>query len=75
MILDERIVAALAEGSRVLVVRGELLEAVPVETGLRNWQFTEVTKGLEPGDPVVVSLDRAEVQEGALVHIEAETEK
>ena len=32
-----------------------------VETGLRNWSFTEIVDGLEEGDRVVVSLDRAEV--------------
>ncbi len=64
---------AIIEGERVLVVDGERLVAREVQTGLRNWQFAEVVSGLEPGELVVVSLDRAEVQEGARVRIEEET--
>lgn len=64
---------ALMEGGKVLLVRGERLVAAPVRTGLRNWAFVEVTSGLSPGDLVVVSLDRAEVKDGAKARIEAET--
>jgi HlyD family secretion protein len=56
---------ALLEGDHVLVLRGGRLVRVPVKTGLRNWDFVEVASGLAEGDPVVVSLDRAEVKEGA----------
>jgi HlyD family secretion protein len=63
---------ALLEGGRVLVVRGDELVSVDVETGLRNWEFTEITSGLEPGDRVVVSLDRMEVRAGARVRVEDE---
>jgi len=66
---------ALMEGGRVLVVREEHLVEVSVETGLRNWQFTEVVKGLAEGDPVVVSLDRVEVVGGAWVRVAGETLK
>jgi HlyD family secretion protein len=66
---------ALLEGGRVLVVRGDALVAVPVETGLRNWDFAEVTRGLPDGEAVVVSLDRAEVKEGARVRIAGESLK
>jgi HlyD family secretion protein len=66
---------ALMEGGRVLVVNDDTLVAVPVETGLRNWEFTEITGGLEAGDRVVVSLDRVEVQEGANARITGETLK
>ncbi len=60
---------ALIEGRRVLVVRDGVLVEVPVETGLRNWEYTEVRRGLAPGDPVVVSLDRVEVRAGARVRV------
>jgi len=63
---------ALIEGKRVLVVREGRLVSVPVETGLKNWEYTEIVSGLEPGDPVVVSLDRAEVKEGAQVRVTQE---
>lgn len=66
---------ALLEGDRALVVEGKILRAVGVETGLRNWDFTEVTGGLEESDLVVVSLDRAEVKEGARVTIAGETDR
>jgi HlyD family secretion protein len=63
------------EGGRVLVVEGDILVAREIETGLRNWQFSEVVRGLDPGDAVVVSLDRAEVVEGATAEIVGETLK
>jgi len=66
---------ALMEGSKVLVLRDTLLVAVPVETGLRNWEFTEVVRGLEAGEIVIVSLDRTEVKEGAQARISKETLK
>ncbi|MGE5412822.1 MAG: efflux RND transporter periplasmic adaptor subunit [Syntrophomonadaceae bacterium] len=64
---------ALLEGGRVLVFRSGRLEARKVETGLQNWQYVEVRRGLDVGDPVVVSLDRAEVKEGARARIAAES--
>ncbi len=66
---------ALAEGGRVLVVRGGRLVARPVRTGVKNWQFAEVVSGLSAGEAVVASLDRAEVKEGARVSIAGETTK
>jgi HlyD family secretion protein len=56
---------ALLEGERVLVVNGGTLAARHVRIGMRNWEFAEVLEGLDEGEPVVVSLDRAEVREGA----------
>ena len=64
---------ALIEGARVLVVEDGRLVAREVETGLRNWAFTEVRRGLAAGEPVVVSLDRAEVEPGARAAIAEET--
>jgi len=55
---------ALLEGDRVLVFDKKRLAARQVKTGLRNWEYAEVKEGLREGDPVVVSLDRAEVKEG-----------
>jgi HlyD family secretion protein len=56
---------ALLEGDHVLLLREGRLARVPVKTGLRNWDFVEISGGLSEGDLVVVSLDRAEVKEGA----------
>jgi len=66
---------ALIEGRTVLVVADGVLRSRAVETGLRNWDFVEIVSGLARGDPVVVSLDRAEVRDGAAARIESETER
>jgi len=57
--------ATLMEGSAVMVIEHGVLTVKPVQIGLRNWDFVEITGGLAPGDEVVTSLDRAEVQPGA----------
>lgn len=64
---------ALLEGGRVLVVDdASRLVSRDVETGLSNWDYTEIRSGLDPSDVVVVSLDREGVETGALVSIEEE---
>jgi HlyD family secretion protein len=66
--------SALLEGGRVLVLeRGRLVERT-VELGLKNWDFTEITHGLEPSARVVVSLERPEVKVGVRAR-EAEPER
>jgi len=67
--------SAMLEGSRVLVVRNGKLAAQAIRTGLKNWQHAEIAEGLSAGDAVAVSLDRAEVKEGARVRIAGETTK
>lgn len=62
--------SALLAGERVLVVSGGRLVEKPVEVGLRNWDHAEVVRGLEPGQQVVVSLDREGVRAGARVVVE-----
>jgi len=64
---------ALIEGSHVLVVHEGTLVSREVATGLRNWAFAKVESGLELGEAVVVSLDRAEVREGVQAVIVEET--
>jgi HlyD family secretion protein len=66
---------ALIEGGRVLVVESERLVEKDVETGLRNWRFTEIVSGLEAGEAVVVSHDRIEVRAGATARIAEETDR
>lgn len=66
---------ALLEGGRLLVVRDGRLVENRVRTGLRNWAFTEVAEGLAAGDLVCVTLDRADIQGGARVRVEGETER
>lgn len=62
---------ALMEGNRVLVVERDRLAARDVSTGLRSWEWVEVTKGLSEGDRVVTSLDRTDVKAGARVRVAA----
>jgi HlyD family secretion protein len=57
--------SSLLEGGRVLVLEGGRLVERTLHTGIRNWDFTEVTGGLAEGERVVVSLDRPEVKAGA----------
>jgi HlyD family secretion protein len=59
--------AAILEGDRVLTVADGVARARPFTAGLRNWEWTEVRAGLAAGEPVIVSLDRAEVRDGARV--------
>lgn len=62
---------AVLEGNKVLVVGADdMLREQPIDTGLDNWEYTEVLSGLQPGQNVVVSVDRDGVKDGALVQIE-----
>jgi HlyD family secretion protein len=57
---------ALMPGNRVLVLgAGGALEERRVETGLSNWEYTEIRSGLGPGERVVTSLERAGAVPGA----------
>lgn len=44
-----------AKSKMVIVVRGGKAEKVPVETGVRQASLVEITKGIVPGDTVVVT--------------------
>lgn len=57
---------SVLEGSRVLVCRAAgLIEERTIETGLSNWQLTEVVSGLESGELVITSVDREGIRPGA----------
>lgn len=66
---------ALIDGKKALVLRDGKLAGMPVEIGLKNWGFAEVKSGLSAGDLVVVSLDRADVKEGARARVAEEAAK
>jgi HlyD family secretion protein len=55
---------AIIEGKKVYVLDGGKVKLVTVETGLGNWEHTEITKGLAPGTKVVVSIDREGLADG-----------
>lgn len=62
---------ALMEGKRVLLYKSDgKLEERAVVTGLANWEYTEIAAGLNEGDKIVSSLDRAGVKAGAKVQPE-----
>ena len=58
---------ALLEGNRVLLFTANpgKLEERQVQTGVANWQYTEVTSGLRQGQKIVLSVDRKGVTAGA----------
>lgn len=60
VILPDKTVYVLDEATSKLAKR-------TVQTGIANWEFTEILSGLNAGDRVVSSIDRAGVSDGALV--------
>ena len=64
--------SAIQPGNRVLVLgASDVLEERTIETGLSNWEFTEVRSGLQRGERVVTSLERPGVKAGAPAREEA----
>jgi HlyD family secretion protein len=64
--------SVISNGNIVLVydaARGRLEER-SIETGIANWEFTEVTSGLSEGERIVSSIDREGVRGGAAVRPE-----
>ena len=59
--------AAIQEGGKVLVFVDGKLEERKIKTGLANWEYTEVSEGLQAGERIVTSLERAGVKAGAKV--------
>ena len=64
---------AIMEGGQILVFPPStgILEARHIETGLTNWQMTEVLSGLSQGEMVVTSVGRTGVAAGSQAQIEA----
>ena len=63
VILPDKTVYALDPGTSRIALRS-------VETGIANWEYTEIVSGLATGDRVVSSIDREGVVDGALVTAE-----
>jgi len=63
---------AVLEGPKVMVFNPdeERLELRNIETGINNWDYTQVLSGLQEGEQVVTSLDRPGVEAGAYARIE-----
>lgn len=62
---------ALIDGKRVFVYDAaeERVLAREVQTGLRNWEYVEITSGLREGDQVVTTVDREGLSDGARAEI------
>ena len=54
-------------GNRVFIFEDGTLHERLIETGLSNWENTEVVDGLTDGEFVVLSVDREGVEDGAVV--------
>ncbi|THF60576.1 efflux RND transporter periplasmic adaptor subunit [Pseudothauera nasutitermitis] len=58
--------SALRGGNTVLVIGADgVLEERALQTGVANWEYTEVAAGLAEGERVVTSLEREGVRPGA----------
>jgi HlyD family secretion protein len=64
-----------AQGGRVLLLQDGRLVERPVKTGLSNWEHTEIVDGLQGGERIVTSLDRAGVKAGAAAAEDAAPQK
>ena len=64
--------SVITEGNKIFIFQKETgqLTLREVETGLSNWEFTEVTAGLREGEQVVSSTDREGIGDGVAVQPE-----
>lgn len=58
---------AIIESKRVLVIESGKAVSRDVKTGLKNWDWTEVTEGIAEGAAVITSLEKQGVKAGARV--------
>jgi len=56
---------AIKDNNTVLIFDDGVLEERTIETGISNWIFTEIIKGVSVGEQVVTSVDREGVVPGA----------
>ncbi len=65
---------ALLEGNRVFIYLGQKgrLQEKTIETGLSNWDNTQVIDGLQEDDLVVISTDRPGLEDGIRAKISEE---
>jgi HlyD family secretion protein len=63
VILPDKTVFVLDEDAGTIASRA-------VETGIANWEYTEILSGIAVGEAVVSSIDREGVVDGATVSVE-----
>ncbi len=63
---------AVVDNKKVFVFLPDIqkLEERQVETGLSNWEYTEINNGVAENEEVVISVDREGVKDGVLAQIE-----
>jgi len=66
---------AILDGKRVFVYLPDqkVIRERSIQTGLSNWEYTEVVSGLKPGEQVVVNVDRSGIADDAPAVIMKET--
>lgn len=57
--------AAILEGGKVLLLEDGKLVERSIKAGLANWEYTEISEGLQAGERIVTSLERTGVVTGA----------
>ena len=64
--------SVITESNKIFIFQKETgrLTLIEVETGLSNWEFTEITAGLREGEQVVSSIDREGIGDGVAVQPE-----
>lgn len=69
--------AALVEGNKLYVASSDdgLLELREVETGLSNWEHTEILSKVAASDRIVLSIEREGLEQGVQVISESESTK
>lgn len=68
---------AILEGDKVFVFNqdDEILEERKIEKGMSNWDWTEITSGLNKDELVVTSVDKEGVKDQALAKLEKENKQ
>jgi HlyD family secretion protein len=63
------------DGKRVFVYLPDqrVIRERSIQTGLSNWEYTEVVSGLKPGEQVVVNVDRSGIADDAPAVVMKET--
>ena len=66
---------AILDGRRVFVFYPDQnkIREQTIEVGLSNWEYTEVTAGLQTGSLVVINVDRPGISDGASAAVMKET--
>jgi HlyD family secretion protein len=66
---------AILDGKRVFVYlpNRSVIRERSIQTGLSNWEYSEVVSGLKPGEQVVVNVDRSGIADEAPAVVMKET--